>query len=187
MAKQQFSMQERFGSPEERMHAKVYARIQELKETKIEPPADIKEKMCDLELEMFDEIIEECPIIEWTKHRIRIAAMFARCLHRHEIHFDEMVECNGITEIEANGATYQKLSPHVSIMKHLAIRLHQYRRELNLHDTIIGGTGGITSRREKIQRIMDESVDAFEGARDVTPKEENKNDIRQLIAVPKND
>lgn len=166
----------KFGSPEERIRAKIYEKTQELKKAKIMPPPDLLDKMTEVEMNVFDEIISEIPIIEWTPMRVRLAAQWARCEYQYNLYFEKFVDEGGVT-----GDFDNLVRAEVKIMQMLQTQIMKYKKALNMqYATIYGGEHGGASpsaaRRDKLGRLIEEAEEAY-------AVEEDPNDIRRLIAV----
>lgn len=156
----------------------LYERMQK----KIEPPLNLKELMTDLELTMFDEIIAEVPIIEWTPMRIRTAANLARLQFRYETHFEKYIlEGEGVYSAD-NGNLM--IHPEVRLVEAMQKMINSYRKSLQFNDpAIYGGGGGEKSvgRRDKLRRLEAEALEAFEGS--ASPTKGQIDPIFQLINV----
>jgi hypothetical protein len=172
----------KFGSPEERVRAKIFQKMQEMQKAKIVPPPDLIDKMTAVEIEIFDEIIEEVPIIEWSPMRVRLAANWARCQYQHDLYFEKFVDEGGVSSENDTLVTAD-----VKIMSMLQTQIMKYKKALNMNmPSIYGGgiidarTGGFgASRRDKMGRLIEEAEAAYGSS----APPDDPHDIRKLIAV----
>jgi hypothetical protein len=116
---------------------------------KIKPPSNIE--MTEADTKNFEEIIQEAPKLEWTPHRIRLAALLAKTMTDYD---------SDIQDLRAEGPTIEGAKGPVSNPRRAAVAMEAtiistMRRSLSIHGRAVMGEARDVAKRRKMGRDIE--------------------------------
>lgn len=146
------------------MKKKKAHRIDSVKETvkvaaaahkKIKTPSGIK--LDDEEKKFFDDIVKEMAKIEWSDHKLQLAALLAKMMKSLREAQDDLNE-NGVSIKTPKGMLV--VNPALHAVSKLSQVITTTRRSLSLHASAFSQKEDIGNRRKKAKEIERSATDA---------------------------
>lgn len=153
MEKEKPARRQRVDSKEGQVAAMIHAN------RRIDPPQDMIGEMNEVDIRLFNEIIDEAPNITWTGHTIRVAAILARTLHDM---LEDQRELRDEGSVLMNDKGNYVMNPRRTACQGYAGQIINLRRTLALHATA-GTSKRDVGKRRNYQK----------GAEDNAPEDED--------------